>query len=216
MAEPPLQSRMPRVTIDRQLSEVPLFTGAFADDPDGLGYGMLEQWIPRVGNCIERKTGNDSFATDGIVVICPTRPAPEEYRKNLIQFVEDGGHLLVFDSMAIENSTANSILWPFGLASNHEIPQATDMPLRLGDETTDVVPQSSCGVGGGEPLAWWGEVPVAATTRHGKGRVTVIGFGSMFNDANMGFHWLPEPEAETLARYELLYSLLRIALPHAE
>jgi hypothetical protein len=43
--------------------------------------------------------------------------------------------------------------------------------------------------------------------------VTAIGFGSLFNDAAMGFHWLPEPEEDTLERYEALYALLRSALP---
>jgi hypothetical protein len=75
---------------------------------------------------------------------------------------------------------------------------------------------AACGVGGGEPLAWWGEVPVAATTRFGNGTVTAIGFGSLFNDGNMGFHWLAEPDDATLARYEVLYALLRTALPHQQ
>ena len=163
MSDPPVTRHMPHVTIDRTLSEVPLFTGAFADDPEGLGYGMLEQWIPRVGNCIERRSGDNIFATDGMVVICPTRPAGEEYRNKLIQFVEGGGQLLVVDSLAVENSTANSILWPFGLASNHDVPQSTGLPLRLGDQTTEVVLEASCGISGGDPLAWWGELPVAAS-----------------------------------------------------
>ena len=38
-----------------RLSTVPLFTGAFADDPEGGGYGLLEQWIPRVGNYTSRR-----------------------------------------------------------------------------------------------------------------------------------------------------------------
>jgi hypothetical protein len=214
IVDPPLRHRMPQVTIDRELSEVPLFTGAFADDPEGFGYGMLEQWIPRVGNCIQRSSGNDVFTADGLVVICPTRIATQAYRQQLIEFVQNGGQLLVFDSLAIETSTANSILWPFGLASNHDASQAADMPLRLGDETTAVIPQQSCEIAGGEPFVWWGDIPVAATTVHGKGRVTVVGFGSLFNDANMGFHWLPEPDEATRTRYELLYSILRIALPH--
>jgi hypothetical protein len=66
---------------------------------------------------------------------------------------------------------------------------------------------------GGETLAWWGDTPVAAQARYGDGTVTAIGFGSLLNDANMGFHWLPEPEADVLRRYEVLYALLRASLP---
>ncbi len=55
-------------------------------------------------------------------------------------------------------------------------------------------------------------MPVAATVHFGRGSVTAIGFGSLFNDANMGYHWLPEPSDEMRARYDLLYDLLRAAL----
>ena len=212
MPDPPFQSHLPQVAIDRTLSEVPLFTGAFADDPEGLGYGMLEQWIPRIGNAIARRSGDAAFSGDGLVVICPTRPASEEYRRQLVRFVENGGQLLVFDSWALEHATANSLLWPFGLGSNHDTTQHPEERLKLGDQLTDVVPQASCEITGGETLARWGETAVAARATFGKGTVTAIGFGQLFNDASMGFHWLPEPDNDTLARYEVLYSLLRAAL----
>ena len=53
---------------------------------------------------------------------------------------------------------------------------------------------------------------MAASADFGQGTVTAIGFGGLFNDANMGFHWLAEPDADTLARYELLYALLRASI----
>ena len=57
MPLPKKTRKLQHVVIDRTLSSVPLFTGAFADATDGVGYGMLEQWIPRVGNFISRRTG---------------------------------------------------------------------------------------------------------------------------------------------------------------
>ena len=60
MPLPPKQHSMTHVVIDRTVSTVPLFTGAFADDLEGNGYGMLEQWIPRIGNYISRRSRFDS------------------------------------------------------------------------------------------------------------------------------------------------------------
>lgn len=210
---PPRNMRpMTHVVIDRTVSQMPLFTGAFADDKEGLGYGMLEQWIPRIGNYTSRRSGEDAFMGDGLVIICPTRSVGQEYRDRLMEFVRLGGKVLVFDSMEIENSTANGILWPFGLESIHNATQPSDENLRVVTQAPSLPLSSSCQITGGEPLAWWGETPVAAQARVGKGTVTAIGFGSFFNDANMGYHWLPEPDAELLERYEVLYALLRAAL----
>ena len=74
---------------------------------------------------------------------------------------------------------------------------------------------AACEIVGGEPLAWLHDVPVAARVRWGKGTVTAIGFGGLFNDANMGFHWLPDPEPAVRDRYEVLYGLLRRVTAHA-
>ena len=204
---------IPHVVIDRTVSHVPLFTGAFADEEGGNGYGMLEQWIPRVGNFISRRVGPDTFMGDGLTIICPNRSVSLAYRERLMQYVQSGGKLLVVDSMEIEDSTANSILWQFGLASAHDVPPPPEAPLRWAADGLEVPLQSSCAITGGKTLASWGDTPVAAQVVYGQGTVTAIGFGALFNDANMGFHWLPEPEEEILARYEVLYALLRAALP---
>ena len=204
---------MAHVVIDRTVSEVPLFTGAFADDGAGKGYGMLEQWIPRVGNFISRREGAEAFIGDGLVIICPTRSVSESYRDRLVRFVSSGGKLLVVDSLDVEGSTANSLLRPFGLASNHDIEPSDEATLTLeGSELTTAL-QAACEITGGEPLASLAGRTVAARVNYGEGTVTAIGFGSLFNDASMGHHWLLDPDADTLNRYEVLYALLRAALP---
>ena len=42
--------------------------------------------------------------------------------------------------------------------------------------------------------------------------MTAIGFGSLFNDAGMGYHWLETPDETRLQRDEILYALLRSGL----
>ena len=213
---PAVQQALPHVVLDRTVSEVPLFTGAFADDKEGLGYGLFEQWIPRIGNWTSRATGPDVFAGDAIVIVCPTRSVTPEYQQRLVEFVAGGGRLLVLDSPDVEGSTVNSILWPFGLASSAAGAEQNAGDLTWADEL-GILPMpllASCRIDGGQPLARIGETPVAAQVRHGRGLVTVVGFGSLFNDTAMGTHWLPPPEQETLQRYEILYGLLRASLPY--
>jgi len=215
MPVPQVQRAEPHVVIDRTVSEVPLFTGAFADDKDGLGYGLFEQWIPRIGNWTSRRTGSQAFLGDGLVIVCPTRSITAEYQQQLRDFVARGGRLLVLDSPDVQGSTANSILWPFGLASTSAGAEQNEGNLtwkdRLSIPPTEL--QASCRVDGGETLARIGDVPTAAQVRHGRGLVTVIGFGSLFNDSAMGTHWLPEPTEDVRQRYEVLYGLLRASLP---
>ncbi|MBN1852465.1 MAG: hypothetical protein JW829_07060 [Pirellulales bacterium] len=238
---------IPHVVIDRTWSEVPLFTGAFADDEESVGYGMLEQWIPRIGNYISRRTGDDAFQGNGLVIICPTCSVGRQRLERLVDFVDKGGQVLVIDSPDVEGSTANSILGPFGLASIRntlENPKGklsmrilpsgqiagresgtSDATSSLPDPSAEQLSanglsslpelplQRSCEITGGEPLATWENIPVAARAQRGKGTVVAIGFGSLFCDEAMGTHWLPEPEPEILERYEVLYAILRASLP---
>ena len=46
---PPVLRPQTRVVIDRTTSVVPLAQGAFNEDQEGRGFGLLEQWIPRLG-----------------------------------------------------------------------------------------------------------------------------------------------------------------------
>jgi len=67
-------------------------------------------------------------------------------------------------------------------------------------------------ISGGETIARLGNMPVGAMTRFGKGRVVAIGFGSLLNDAGMGYDWITDPEEEQLVRFEVLYSLVRLTV----
>lgn len=212
MPPPTVERPIPHVVIDRALSEVPLHTGAFADDKEGRGYGLLEQWIPRIGIYISRKSDVDAFTGDGLVIICPTRSVSRDYRDRLVQFVESGGHVLVFDAIDLEGSTANSLLWPFGLASSHATEPVDQGELRLVESELKTPLDVSCQITGGEPIAWLGEMPVAARIPYGQGTVTAVGCGALFNDTNMGTNWLIPPDEDMLNRYEVLYALLRTAL----
>ena len=64
-------------------------------------------------------------------------------------------------------------------------------------------------VSGGTPLGQVDGKPVAAVARRGRGAVAVIGFGSRFSDANMGYTGDVEPDEALKKVYEVEFSLLR-------
>jgi len=110
--------------IDRTISQVPLAKGAFNEDREGgRGFGLLEQWIPRLGYQTIRAKGDDVFQGDAVVIICPSRPATEAYRRRLVEYVAGGGRVLVLDA-GVSNvpSTSNQILRPFGLSLDYTQP----------------------------------------------------------------------------------------------
>jgi len=209
-AMPPPECLRPqvRVVVDRTTSSAPLSKGAYIHE-DGEGYGLLEQWIARLGCYTVRQEGEDAFSGDVLVVLCPNtnKSVTPEFREQLTRYVAEGGRLLVVDSPENIGSTAYSLLSPFGLAVHHD--RSLKGTLALPDKRPGVDVEQACGVVGGRPLVWLDKLSVAATAQYGKGAVMAIGFGSLWNDKRMGETWMMEPQPDVKARYDVLFSLLR-------
>ena len=199
------------IVVDREVSTVPLSKGAFGQGT-GERFGLLEQWIPRVGFFTKRCDDDEITSGDGLVVICPGESVDAAYRRRLVEYVKNGGRLLVFDSPSNGRSTANSLLWPFGLSMQHAS-QALGGKLALPDGKVwpSVEIEMAKAVVGGEPIATIDGTSVAAQVKFGQGTVTAVGFASAFNDQHMGGHWMQPPDAELLDRYKLLYALFEMA-----
>jgi hypothetical protein len=56
---------------------------------------------------------------------------------------------------------------------------------------------------------WIDSTPIAASIQHGKGSVTVIGFGSRFTDANMGVTGDVIPDESLRRVFELQFRFLK-------
>lgn len=208
MPPPEIQQPLFRVVLDRTVSETPLSLGGFAD-PSGVGYALLAQWIPRLGYSVAERSGDAAFSGDLLVVVCPTRSVTDSFREVLVRYVADGGRLLVIDSPEVTNSTANGLLWPFGLSVRRGVDAKGKIGLASG--WPEIAVESVCEVRGGEPLLWVGKTPVAARTPFGQGHVLAIGFGAAFNDTAMGGSWMAEPDDALLVRFDLWFSILRAA-----
>ncbi|NLS97739.1 MAG: hypothetical protein GXX96_36830 [Planctomycetaceae bacterium] len=203
--QPECERPLVRVVIDRTVSRVPLSEGGFTKEPNG--YGLLEQWIPRLGHYTVRADGVEAFSGDVLVVISPTESVPEGYRLQLVGWVSIGGKLLVIDSPDSQGTTANSLLWPFGMSVNHASP-AQGMVRTADSDWPGVSAGLACQIEGGEPFMWVGDAPVAAKVRHGDGTVTAIGFGSLMNNSNMGGMWTAEPGPAELKIYGMVFELI--------
>jgi len=206
--EMPKPSHAPfhRVIMDRTVCTAPLSKGGFIEGkPDG--FGVFERWILRLGYFIKRASGADALHDDLVVFTFPHGDVTPEFRKQLIDYVQNGGKVLVIDAPENSSSTANSLLYPFNL----EVKRQQSLPP---GELVTAAPWPStkittaCETAGGEPLFRLGDKPVASTIRFGKGRVTVLGFGARLADQAMGVTGDTIPDEDLTKTYALDYALM--------
>jgi len=206
MPEPQAIRPMNRVIIDQTVSKVPLALGAF-NQGDGEGFGLLEQWVPRLGYFTARRSGAAAFSGNALIILYPTGSVTRQYRESLVEFVENGGKLLVVDSPDNAGSTSNSLVWPFGMSIDHSASEQGQLILTDGWPKLPI--RSACKVVGGKPIAKVNGKAVGAATEYGKGKVMALGFGTFFNDKNMGAHWMRTPDVKTLTRYNTLFAIIQ-------
>jgi len=175
---------MVRVGIDRTVSGGPLPKSSFIAGKD-TDFGLFERSILRLGYFTFRATGEELTDADAVIV----------------------GKLLVLDRPGNAGSTANSLLWPYGLKVGRTPLPAGPLTVRQGWPAIQV--PSAKAVSGGQPLASLHGQPVAAAVRYGKGTVTVVGFSSRFTDRHMGVIGDVIPDARLRPVYDFEYKLLR-------
>ncbi|MBN1506808.1 MAG: hypothetical protein JW955_08175 [Sedimentisphaerales bacterium] len=201
------------VAIDRTVCDAPLSRSGFiAGEPNG--FGIFERWILRLGCFTSRRQGNEVFDANAVVFMHPNQPVSPEFRTALSEYVSGGGRVLILDSPANTQSTANLLLHPFGLSVDH----ATNLKGTLAEPEgwPAVTVDSACEVKGGVPLIKLDAASVASTIHHGQGTVTVIGFASRFSDRQMGVTGDVIPDAQLRQVFELEFSLLRSVLPNSQ
>lgn len=198
---------MPRIVIDRTVSDAPLSQCFYRRGENGTGFGLLEQWIAKLDCYTIRERGPAAFSGDVLTIIRPTLKPSAEYQKQFAEYVNDGGKVLIFDSPDNGDSSSNELLSSLGVAINRE--KLVKGMLALRDSWPNI-DAKGCVVSGGEPIGKIDGVPVAATVRSKKGSVTVVTFGDLFNDRNMGYTWMKDPDAHYKQRFNVLYALVML------
>jgi len=194
------------VVMDRTLCETPLSRSGFIDGRPN-GFGIFERWILRLGYFTSRRSGPDVTTGDLVVFTYPTRMVTQEFRDCIANYVASGGKVLVLDSPENAASTANSLLYPFGLSLDSSRKLAGSVQAM--EERPPLRIESAYPVSGGQPVISLNGSPIAAAVQHGRGSVTVVGFGSLFVDSRMGVTGDVVPDDTLRTVFDLEFSVLR-------
>jgi len=194
------------VVMDRTVCETPLSRSGFIDGRPN-GFGIFERWILRLGYFTSRRSGPDVTAGDLVVFAYPTRMVTQEFRDSIADYVASGGRVLVLDSPENAASTANSLLYPFGVALDSSRKLAGFVQAM--EERPPIRIESAYAIAGGQPVISLNGSPIAATVRHGQGSVTVVGFASLFADSHMGVTGDIVPDETLRTVFDLEFALLR-------
>jgi hypothetical protein len=194
------------VVMDRTLCDAPLSKSGFIAG-EANGFAIFERWILRLGYFTSRRSGSEALTGDLAVFAYPSRTVTEEFREAVTRYVASGGKVLVLDSPENTGSTANSLLYPFGLSLDSSRVLNGSLTTVGNQPVTPI--EAAYRVAGGEPAFSLDGTPVAATVRHGRGSVTVVGFASRFADTHMGVTGDVVPDAELRRVFDLEFTLLR-------
>jgi hypothetical protein len=203
---PQAKRPMVKVVIDRTVCDAPLSRSGFIAGEKN-GFGIFERWILRLGYFTSRQQGKDTLMGELIVFTYPNLTVKDKFRENLVSYVKSGGKVLILDSPENTESTANSLLYPFGISLNQRY--RLNGQLKAPESWPVVKIDSAYQIDGGEPFLWITNRPIAAKINYGKGTVTVIGFGSRFADAFMGVSGNVIPNNELRQVYELQFRILK-------
>jgi hypothetical protein len=205
---PPPQAKRPmvNVTIDRTVCDAPLSMSGFISGQKN-GFGIFERWILRLGYFTARKQGSDALAGNLVVFTQPDLTIPAMFREELVKYVTAGGNILILDSLENTKSTANSLLYPFGMSVTRSNPR--NGQLKAQENWPVIKIDSAYQIDGGKPFLWVDNSPIASRASFGKGTVTVIGFGSRFADAYMGVTGDVIPAEDLKKVFDLQFAILK-------
>ena len=197
---------MVKVVLDRTVCDAALPKSGFIGGKRD-GFGIFERWILRLGYFTSRKKGSAAFGGDVLVFTHPNLTVTSEFRSGLVDYVAAGGKVLILDSPENVESTANSLLYPFGLNVNRSTRIKGQLKAPEGWPVIKI--DSAFQVESGEPIMSVSNATVAARAHHGKGTVTVIGFGSRFVDASMGVTGDVVPDEQLRKVFDLQFMILK-------
>ena len=199
------ESTITRIIFDRTVSGAKLPAGSFIDGREN-GFGIFERWMLRLGYFAFRGADDEAFDGDLLVIVNPAKSPSPRFQEQLLDYVEQGGKLLVLDSTANESSTANELLAPFEIEFDSEKPLEGTLE---NDHGWEAVPDKRVKqVRGGTAIFRLGGTPVGSFVDYGGGKVVALGFSDRFSDANMGITGDTVPDDDLRKIYDVQYGLI--------
>jgi hypothetical protein len=210
---PALQRPIRTVGFDQQHSTVSFrVLPSASSDEDWEDYGTFFVWTQRIGIVpVLHVHLSDAVAEDGVVIINPSVSFSSVDVQKVTGFLQQGGRLLVIDSIRNPGSTANELLSSFGIWTRPVIINEITMPA---NDTAAMVNRSipTLVITGGTPLRTDGQgnVVVAELTFKNStgwpGKILVMVDSSMFSTAQMGSPFT-EPTSQQREWYDMEFSL---------
>lgn len=198
MPYPEVQRSMVTVAMDQSVSHPELPRNGFIDGwTKPMGFGIFERWILRLGYFIKRSKGPDVFQSTVAVFVRPDAQITDEFRKALVEYVLNGGKVLVLDAPPEEQLGAAARGTQPNFAADPEAPpdsQSDDASSRGTPTTNDLLEpfglrvdhdtslsgqlttsegwapvktEHTAVVHGGQPFAWVDNQPVGTTLSYG-------------------------------------------------
>ncbi len=176
-------------------------------------YEVFFQWVLRCGFFPKVSFTLEKALASGEPVVMvnpdPKQPLSEEERAPVIDYLENGGRLLVLKSAEKKPEAADPLLKPYELSFRGETDvTATVVEPKSGASICSLA--RFCSVQGGTSLLQTATgKTVVASQKVGKGLIVASGIANRFVTTSMGYSTRGVPDAAMRAVYELQFSLLR-------
>jgi len=196
-----------QVAFDRQYSNFKLYH--FLGNPGGeKGWEQFEGFfvgIQRLGYFPkEMEQLQDCLGSDMIIIINPDKSFQRDDITSLMRYIENGGKVLILDSIRNKHSTSNELLMSFGL---HIGSLLIDFGGSAGDEVSKIPTLTV--VGGNKIIFDVGKKIVNfATQPFGKGMLGIYVDSSALSQMIMGDLYSP-PSEEGIKAYKLGFRLIK-------
>ncbi len=205
---PQPRTEVPWITFDLGTSDIELPVFGFTQKHE-KSYQIFYQWVLRVG-CYPRIafTLKEALGKGAPIIIAnPVKKFPPEAVEEINDFLSKGGALLILDSPANKQSTANEVLRRFGMAFGKEACRGSWL-VEPTENARICRLRRALPLRGGEVLLRTeaGE-PVVAARRIGDGLLVAAGTANRFFDTNFGFTSRSIPNPEMRAAYQFAFTL---------
>jgi hypothetical protein len=201
-------TKFTKVSFDLEHSNLSLPLLSLVKNPD-KGYQTFYVWTQRLGYVPKALPELQDALEQGdiVIIINPDKSFDHKARNEVLNFVQQGGRLILLDGTFNSTSTANEILEVFNMKISYS-QQKTSVFHDISGRSISTT-QYAARVEGGEPvLTTKSKEPILSVRKKGEGLIVVMADSRLFSDRIMGTTGVfPSPEQRKI--YDLEFWLLK-------
>jgi hypothetical protein len=174
-------------------------------------YEVFYQWVLRVGYYpfTGKTLEEDIQDASMLIIINPDKPFSPDELDRLKNYLQDGGKLLLMDTVTNQSSTAGEVLSYFGMKIKRD--RKVSLPASYSTSWMGRMGQDSAfTIEGGEGVLTSADgTPILSTAQVGNGIIAVMTFSQLFTNPPMGGSYRVVPSPQQREIYELQFNILR-------